>query len=275
MITSLFVVSSCNEDEDRLTIADTQTITEESVSDAYFEDADDMSSVVVYETQNPSAGRASENGRISSDDERVQCATISFAPNSTKTSGQIFIEFPEAGCTVRGNKREGTIILTYSGGPRGQIGFTVVTTFENYKINGVELKGTRTITRVVASAEHNIKHEISLVGGEAIWPDNGGKVTRSSEFSREWIRESANERVTLDGSASGTNRRGKEYTMEITEPLVYRRACMLDNNIHMAVQGIKTFTTEGKAITVDYGDGECDKSITITVNGVTRNVSVN
>ena len=271
LISALAIAFSCT-DEERITVSDTQAITEESISDAYFEDVDDMSSIVVFVQDNPSGGRMATNGRTSVD-ERINCATITFGPNSNTQSGQIFVDFG-AGCTVRGNTRQGKIILTYSNGPRGTIGFTVVTTFENYKINGVELKGTRTVTRVAASADNNIKHEITLENGRAIWPENAGEVTRSSEFTREWVRDVNDERIVLNGTANGVNRRGKEYTMEITQELVFRRACILSDEIYMAVKGEKVFTVDGKNIKVNYGDGTCDRTITVTVNDVTRNITV-
>ncbi|MBL7858308.1 MAG: hypothetical protein JNM57_11520 [Cyclobacteriaceae bacterium] len=272
MLASIAVISSCNEEE-RLTAQDTMAISEESVSDSYFEDVDDLSSFIVFEGgYDELGGRVATDGRQSSDD-RIECAVISFSPNSTTTSGSITIDFG-TGCTVRGNTRSGKIILTYSNGPRSAIGFKIVTTFDNYKINSIQLKGTRTITKVQASAENNIKHDISLVNGEAIWPDNGGSATRAAEFSREWVRDAADEKVLLDGNASGTTRRGKTYSMSITNQLVYRRACILTDGIYMAVQGKKVFSTDGKQITIDYGSGDCDRIVSISVNGVTRNVTV-
>jgi hypothetical protein len=272
LISALAIAFSCN-DEERITAADTQSITEESISDAYFEDVDGMASEYITNSSgNELGGRLPSSGRVE-EDERVACASKTFLPNSTSTSGVIIIDFG-TGCTVRGNTRQGKIILTYSNGPRGSIGFKVVATFENYKINGVQLMGTRTITRIEASSSNNIKHSIVLENGRAIWPENGGEATRSSSFTREWVRDVSNERVLLDGTADGTNRKGKEYTMDITSDLVFRRACMLSDEIFMAVQGTKVFSVDGKTITVDYGDGSCDKSIRLTVNGVTRDVTV-
>lgn len=272
-IAAMTVISSCK-DEERLSGEDTLSLTEEAIADAYFEDSDDVSSVVVFDTDNPSAGRIATSGRIlTSGDERIACAEISFSENSTAESGQITIDFGD-GCTVRGNKREGKIILTYSNGPRGSIGFTVVVTFEHYKINGIELKGTRTIERVEASAEANIKHHITLEDGQAIWPNNGGIITRTSDFTREWVRDQSDERIVLEGGASGTTRRDKSYSMDITDALVYRRECVLSDGIHMAVQGTKVFHTNSKDISIDYGDGDCDRSVTISVSGTSREVTV-
>jgi len=42
------------------------------------------------------------------------------------------------------------------------------------------------------------------------------------------------------------------------------------------VEGIKKYLIDGsKEITIDYGDGTCDKSVVITVNGISRSLSVN
>jgi hypothetical protein len=37
---------------------------------------------------------------------------------------------------------------------------------------------------------------------------------------------------------------------------------------------VKEFTANGKTITIDYGDGECDRIVVITVNGQSRDVRV-
>ena len=62
--------------------------------------------------------------------------------------------------------------------------------------------------------------------------------------------------------------------MEITETLVYKRECAIGNRVFMPVAGIKVLTTENRQMTIDYGDGECDRKVTVTINGETREVEV-
>jgi hypothetical protein len=52
------------------------------------------------------------------------------------------------------------------------------------------------------------------------------------------------------------------------EELVYRRGCPI------AVSGKKKFinVATGKEIIIDYGTGECDRSITITIEGDVRTI---
>ena len=71
-------------------------------------------------------------------------------------------------------------------------------------------------------------------------------------------------------TASGTTRGGRSYSVSLLEGLKYKRFCGI------AVDGIKKYVLdEEKEIVIDYGNGECDKAVTITVNGVTHNINVN
>src|SRR6187551_1227091 len=106
------LVSSCNE-EDRLTLQDTQDITEEAITDSYFQDMDDMAGVSVQapsETQFNSGRVATTTITIT--DDRFQCAgvvvTIDADPNSTVDvpSGVITVNFGTTGCSdLKGNIR--------------------------------------------------------------------------------------------------------------------------------------------------------------------------
>ena len=73
-------------------------------------------------------------------------------------------------------------------------------------------------------------------------------------------------------AASGTNRRGKDYSVQITTPLQYFASC--GRRVHIPVIGVKQVTVDGKAYTVDYGDGTCDNLVTVTANGVSKTVKV-
>ena len=39
--------------------------------------------------------------------------------------------------------------------------------------------------------------------------------------------------------------------------------------------GVKVVTTDSKEYTVDYGDGTCDNQVTVTINGVSKTITVN
>lgn len=262
LFSAIVALSSCTKDEERVTAADTTDVISESLTDSYFEDIDDMSIVAVESEDSPAGGRVAGDDRF--------CAGILIDEGSTLSSGRITIDFG-TGCTdPRGNVRKGKLILEYSNGPAGNAGFTVVTAPDGYSINGVTLEGTRTI-ELISISQTSVKHEITVNDGKATWPD-GQISTRESSFTRE-INFDA-QAVYLDGSASGTNRRGKSYTMNINETLVYKRSCVLSEGIYMAVQGVKSFGSEGRQLTIDYGDGACDRAVTIAIGDATSSVNV-
>lgn len=282
MGTFAFVISC--KDEDKLTVADTQDITEEAITDSYYQDMDDMAGVAVNA---PTDDQYSKNGRVETtytvtikDDDRFKCGgvVVSVTPADGSTlenpKGVLTVDFGATGCTdTRGNIRTGKVIFTYNG-RRFQPGSTVVTTVENYTINGVKLEGVRTLTNVSGSTAEAPKFNAKLVGGKATFIADGTVAERESNITWQWVREASplNDYLLIDqaSTASGTTRGGRAYSVSLSKALKYKRFCGI------AVEGIKKYLIDGsKEITIDYGDGTCDKSVVITVNGVTRNINVN
>jgi hypothetical protein len=275
MIIGAALMSSCS-DENRLTLKDSQDIAEDALTDSYFADADDMSGIAI-QSDNETAGLSPAVGArgINVQDSRMNCATVTITPDPASTQavpkGVIVIDFGTECTDLRGNVRTGKIIITYNG-RRFISGSTVVLTTDNYTINGIKLEGTRTLTNITGSTEAAPKFSVTLVNGKATFPD-GSVALREASFTREWIRATnpSNDELRVGGSAEGTTRRERDYTMTIEETLVFKRFCELP------VSGVKLFTVDGKVITIDYGDGECDRSVTYTVgdNTVTTNVGKN
>ncbi len=276
LISGILFISSCNED-DRLTLADTQDITEEAVTDSYFQDMDDMAGVAINSPEDSEYDGGRKAITITIDDERFGCAgvVVTIEPGAGSTSeapeGVMTVDFGTLGCTVRGNVRTGKLIFTYSG-RRFQVGSTVVTTTENYAINGVKLEGTRTLTNVTGSSTESPKFNAVLENGKAIFAD-GSVAERESDITWQWVRGAtpADDYLLIDQSstASGVTRGSRDYAVSLSKALKYKRFCGI------AVEGIKRYLIDNtKEIVIDYGDGTCDKAVVITVNGVTRNLNV-
>lgn len=278
MIFAVLFMLSCNED-DRLTISDTQEITEESVTDAYFQDLDDMATVTVGapEDDQYSGGRSATTFTIV--DSRFcagATATITPGPNSTVQvpNGVITVDFG-LGCTdLRGNTRSGRLYFTYNKW-RFQPGSTIVITTDNYTINGIKLQGTRTLTNINGDnddASVARKFNAVLEDGRALFPD-GTTAERESDITWQWNRaeSAADDFLTIlaTSSANGKTCDGNLYEVSVYESLIYKRNCGI------AVSGIKKYLLEDKEITIDYGDGTCDKSVVVTVNGTSRSFTIN
>jgi hypothetical protein len=278
VVAAMFAMASCK-DEERLTLSDTQDISEEAVTDSYFQDMDDMAGVAIEAPTDDqySGGRTATT--ITIEDERFNCdgivVTIEPGANSTieHPMGVLTVDFGTTGCSDgRGNVRTGKLKFTYDGW-RFQPGSTIVTEPINYTINTIKLEGTRTLTNVTGSSDETPKFNAKLDNGKATFVD-GAVALRESDITWQWNRNAAgaaDDELTINpASASGTTRGGRSYTVNVLEPLVYRRFCGI------AVDGVKKYVIDNsKEITINYGDGECDKEVTITVNGVTRDINVN
>ena len=269
------LVSSCKEEE-RLTASDTQDISEEALTDSYFQDTDDMGGVAVESPDDDTFSGGRKNGTIVIQDDRFKCAgvvvSIDATGNLEHPTGVITVDFGAIGCTdARGNVRKGKLKFAYNGW-RFEPGSTVVMTPENYSINDIKLEGIRTSTNVQGSTTDAPKFRVVLENGKATFPD-GSVAARESDITWEWIRGAnpVDDYLLIDqvSTANGTTRGGRAYEVSVVEDLKYKRFCGI------AVDGIKKYVIDGeKEIVIVYGDGTCDKSVVITVNGVTRDLTV-
>ncbi len=278
-VVSLGFAFSCQENEDPYA-TEAGYVAEESVTDYYYEDADDMASVAVASDEGTAGGKMSSGASVLTVDDDRFCAAIEIAFSELSTPeipiGDVTVDFGEGCEDPRGNVRSGRIVINFNG-RRFLPGSWISITFENYYINGVKLSGTRTLTNVTGSTEETPKFQIELENGLAVWPD-GTSASREHCFLRTWDRGvliNFSDDVLIVSqcdqelvAAEGVNRRGRAYTMVIEDDLIYKRGCPI------AVQGKKVFQIDGKVITVDYGTGSCDAIITISVDGNSRTVNV-
>lgn len=264
---------SCGDDAETLATADKQSVSSESSSDSYFQDAEDISSSVTFASNTDLGGRTS--GLI---DERLAGATITLSEGSTETAGTITVDFG-TGVTVNGVTRKGKIVITYSGSRRS-VESTHSITFVDFYVNDVKIEGTRTVT-VTEVTNTSITHLITLTDGQITWPDES-YATRTASHSRKWTHNAdldrSNDLVTLlkEGIASGRTREGAEYNMQITKDIVFKASCGIARKF-LPAEGEKVLSiggNSGREIIINYGTGDCDNVITVTINGETKTVTV-
>ena len=287
----LFVVIVSCSDKNEFTATDTQSVDSEANTDSYFEDTDDMATQAVAANEGATSGsrEADISGRSEGstvpNDGRFTGATVTltFATDGTNVAGTgtihgyIVIDFGTGVTDLRGNVRKGKIKIEFKG-RRFLPGSTIITTLDGYYINGIKIEGTRTVTVAATSSLAQPKFNVAITDGKVIWTD-GTFATR--EAFRTLTLTSLTGDFTVsqtDGkpyAAAGTNRHGKTYQVTITKPLVYKRTCAASNKIFIAVEGTKVLTTDSKTITIEYGDGTCDRKVTLTSNSKSMEVTVN
>ncbi len=253
--------SACNDDEGSIQETEVDVDSEASI-ESTFEDVDNIAEAGMDDN---TSGRT-EGER----DALLGCAEVT-RDDETNT---ITIDFGD-GCTgPNGRVRTGRIIIVHDG-RRFQPGAFRTITFDNFTVDTIKVEGTRTVKNISDSTSASPVFEISLTGGKLTFPD-GTTATREATWTRTWERAlNPLEDITrVDGSASGTNREGVEYSVDITQELVYDRGCRL-SGIFIPVSGVKVFTAGENVVTIDYGDGNCDNLVTVTRNGETVEKEIN
>lgn len=253
---SIMFLVSCNNDDTTpdFSSEDIEDASMDAIEDSYFDDGDDLVGEAFTSTDQDLSG-----GRVSTD-ERLVCATLT--RTGSKANGSLRVDFGD-GCTgPRGNVRAGAIVVTHIGDWRNA-GSTWSFFYENYSVNGVQLEGERTVT-IVSTSDSLVVSDITLVGGKITWPD-GRVATREVNHRREHERHENHllDRLIIYGTASGTFRNGRGYSIEILERLIYRRACGAEGVI-IPVSGVKLIKHGERELTVDYGDGTCDNIVLLT-----------
>lgn len=261
----LVVFIACNEDElDPPTNLEFEYVKDESRVENSFEEAEELAFAAIFET--------SELGGRFEQDNRFDCAVITLKENSGVYS--LTIDFGN-GCIGPDDRVRKGIITVNHNGKIWEYDATISVEFTDFFIDDLNIEGKRSIINRTTSLQY-IKHQITLENGKITWPD-GTFLTRSADKMRSWVRGSEgfeDDVVTVEGNANGTNRLGKSYTMNITEPLVFKKDCRVDK-IFIPVSGIKLIETDSKSITIDFGNGECDKTVTVTAGGSGKDIEIN
>ena len=253
---ALTLLVSCNTDEEAALEAeaqDSETVQLESLEEGYGDDADDLATDVMMDDELMSGGRSTSN------DSRLACATIT--RTGDKNAGTLTIDFG-AGCTdKKGNVRRGAIVLEYQGRWSTPGSFWRLS-FEDYFINDISVEGTRLVTNVSESEDGVQAFTVVLEDGVITFPD-GSIARRKVHRRRELERDQNNilNRLIIYGTAQGNHRNGRGYYIEILERLIYDRTC---EDVIIPVSGKKLIKHGNREITVDYGDGTCDNTVTIT-----------
>ncbi|MBC7893660.1 MAG: hypothetical protein H7Y12_15690 [Sphingobacteriaceae bacterium] len=174
-----------------------------------------------------------------------------------------------AGQTCQNGKtRKGKITTVFAPGTGKD--FIQTITFENYSVDGRTLNGTQTVTLVGGTPGGVVKTKVEKM---ILTTKDGKTITFSSEKTRSYDRKGtlspSDDEISVTGSSSGTGSEGKAFTSAIKTPVLIRNSCGREARVPVA--GVVEITPAGGSThTVDYGDGTCDNTYTVTVGGKTE-----
>ena len=251
---SSLALVSCNRQKDALF---DQSAFDNSIADAQFNDLDNLVSDFMNSNNDQLRGIDGRTTRFR------DCGTFTI----DTTAKTILIDFGSGTTCNDGRTRSGKIRISYTG-RYIEPGSVITVVPEDYFVNNVKVEGTKTITNIT-QANQPTTHRVVVSNGKLTFSDN---TTFFWEANRVRVWQSGqsdlnpfNDVFQITGKSSGVNRRGKNFTAEITTPLIVKTECWLQG-IRKPVSGVYVVTAENSQRTVDFGNGTCNRTISVTIN---------
>jgi hypothetical protein len=173
--------------------------------------------------------------------------------------------------------RSGKIVITRSVSGATK---TEVTTFDNYKVNGIGIAGTKTRISTFDSSTGSGTSTTSVADGKITLAD-GTVTTWTSDKSRvsditldeTTLRPTSGTITTTVDAKVITSDGTVIYSHKTNAPLIENVAC--ENRRRGPVSGNLETVYRADTVQIDFGDGTCsNKTITITYNGVTSTKTI-
>ncbi len=177
-----------------------------------------------------------------------------------------FVDFIN-GNNENGHIKNGVIIVKILGGPLQET-FKRIVLLQNFTIDDIKIEGRKEINKT-----GDYTYSVVLTNGKVTFTD-GTTYTREFTRTRTWVEgydTAANiwdDVFSIEGTATGINRKGNAYTHTITSPLVVKNAC------RWIVEGTIELVAGDKTAILDYGMGDCDNQATITINGEVKDITL-
>jgi hypothetical protein len=185
------------------------------------------------------------------------------------------------GCVANdGHFRKGKIIHVYTNRLINP-GAVAETSFDGFYFDSIKVEGAHRIknTTTVTSGP---QYQINVTNGKLTRP-NGNFTSWNSEKVRTQIEGMLTPILPMDdvfkitGAARGSNRRDTTviaWNATVVEPLIRRNNCRWI--VKGTVRAVRENTNTGErwAGLINYGNGTCDNAATVTINGVTYNITL-
>jgi hypothetical protein len=192
----------------------------------------------------------------------LSCAMVTVSSGGFPKT--ISIDFGAAGCTSSGGiLRRGKISVVLSDSLRNS-GCKAVMTFDNYYVGGFKKEGIVTWTykndNGIKSCEREDENGKIAAPDGRYWVHSGTQtVTQTGGTATPW--DWSDDVFSTTGSATVTNSSGTSRTAEITAALEKKVICENIDKGTIKIQGPSHY------VTIDFGDGTCDKIATFSVDG--------
>lgn len=200
------------------------------------------------------------------------CATVTLSPADLTTFPKTMTIDFGSGCTsADGITRKGKIIAVLSGKVR-TTGTTISISFENYFVSGYKLEGTYSITNNSGNG-NGLSFTTSVANGKITYPGDTIYYTYSGTHTMTQTDGMAtvtfaDNIYSLTGNAATTSSDGRSLSITVTTPLVKKASC---KNI---VSGEEQFTYNNLPGKLNFGNGDCDNTATLTILNQSQTITL-
>ena len=193
------------------------------------------------------------------------CATVSW--DTVNDPHSFAIDFGSQNCLCSnwdGKERRGTITLTWTGRYR-DAGTVITWATDDYYVNDNEFNFQKSVTNNGTNPNGEATFTVN-VEEASVTLEDGSTISWVSTRTRTW-KEGAStvfnpfdDVYEVTGTASGVNRNGRAFEVEITKALRVQLNCwwVTEGTIEIRPQDLETRI-------LDYGDGTCDATATVMV----------
>lgn len=269
---TIFSLSSCVKD-----VKENQEETQQAVEDIFLAQNNFKAG---YDNMNDVASSEEDLNGYADDAEDRGCAVVSFETTSPGIFPAVLTLDFAGGCYYSGHNVSGALAATFDGFIFAE-GKSMDIDFNAYVVDGYTLGGNYKLTNLGNNDNGQWQHNHTISNGSLTDP-NGGKFTYVGDNTATMVEGQGTNWITdgLDGimddvweeegTATYVNAEGNQYTIVSLSP--QRRPV----NCEVPVSGMIEITSDNlnNPITVDFGDGTCDRKITVTVGILTFDMSI-
>lgn len=201
--------------------------------------------------------------------------SVTYTPESLHSPGIFRSDF-KMGILKDGVTRAGAII-SYVHHKYYQTGFTDSITFDKFTINGNLISGSIMLTRLSSNSFSRIVRITTSLNGAPANAFNSSNV-RINDFNSGTAGTVTPASYTYSESGSSNSHNGSTGTSDtslIKIPLVFARACAITAGRFPVSGSIDHSSSSSKKHRlIDYGNGSCDLTFTITIGTLTKTITL-
>lgn len=267
----VLIFASCNNNNEELELDKALELSAEEVAREVLSDdvSEEVSTILdtdeldfnVAGKQTPGGGKGKGRSSVAS------CATRT--SEDTDTGKIVTLDFGDGCENRRGKVLAGKIVITYV---KNDDGFSKSVAFDGFSVDGNAVTGSKSIEKVKQNTNGNpqatktVDITITFTTGEVV-SKKGTKIKEKIAGADTDTR--GDDVYEITGSWESVNKEGVTKKSTITTALLREYSC------RYVVSGELEIVKDGETYTVDFGDGTCNNTATVTKqDGTTEEINL-